>query len=267
MSNRNEHRTLQETWPGHSNTHFGMLLDPTEQSSSAASDKVVEFENQGGEAILIGGSGHIDDAIFQGTVNSVVGVVRDIPIIIFPGHTSQIPVESKGITGVLNYQMILGSGDSQFNKAFPLKAREQFQRILDARGLNSLATLYILCGDPSASVSKVSGIKPANLNDESEQRRVLEVVTKYLNEGIQIIFFDTGSRAQTSVNRHVIQETRVLIDNVAPDTFLFVGGGITGPEQAGIYKDLADCISIGTYFERNGVVNVAQFIAALSTQE
>lgn len=54
-----------------------------------------------------------------------------------------------------------------------------------------------------------------------------------------------------------------MINEISPKTLLFVGGGITEPEQAAQYQGIADCLSVGTYFEKSGIINMDLFLKAI----
>lgn len=188
-----------------------------------------------------------------------------LPIIIFPGHVAQIPQNPNGIAGVLNYTFIVGSDGYDFDTVYPPQARQYVDHTLLQRGIPSVSTLYVLCGDPSATVSQVTGIRPVDTNQPDEQERVLRTVSEWLERGVDCIFFDAGSHANTSANPDMVRATRTLIDNTSSDTLLFVGGGVYQPHQATPYRGVADCISVGTYFEDNGATNTDQFVAVLSS--
>lgn len=254
---------LREIWSDNKSTKLGMLIDPPNQMIEVTASRAREFERRGGDIILIGGSGEIENVIFQSTVESVVNATEDTPIIIFPGHVDQIPLTAEGIVGELNYRHIFGAPGYDFDAAFPPQAREYFDRVLAQRLIPSISTLYILCGDPDATVSKVSGILPVDLNLKSEQERVVEISRHMLTDGVDCIFLDSGSRATSSAKLEVVQMIRELINAITPETLLFVGGGISTPDQARQYKEIADCLSIGTYFENHGVDNVDIFLDSI----
>jgi len=254
---------LSEMWSGQRYTRLAMLIDPPKQSPLVAQTRTAKFLQQGGNAVLIGGSGHIEEGVFQETVDSVVDASVDVPIIIFPGHINQIPRRPDGITGVLNYSFIVGSEGYDFDVVYPPQARQYVHSTLSERGIPSISTLYVLCGDPNASVSRVTGIKPVDTGNVEEQERVLHSVQQWLQRGVDCVFFDAGSHASTSANPDMVRTARELIDEVSPDTLLFIGGGVYQPDNATPYKGVVDCISVGSYFEENGAVNVDQFLTAI----
>lgn len=257
---------LPEMVAGQRVTHLGMLIDPDKQSPDIARARVAQFSQQGGGAILIGGSGSIDDDIFQSTVEAVVGGgVSDIPVIIFPGHIRQIPKSPDKIAGVLNYQYILGSEGYDFDTVYPPEARHYVGQTLEKRGIASVSTLYVLCGDPQATVSRVTGVMPVDTSKPEEQERILRTVETWLQRGVDCVFFDAGSHAPTSANPDMVKAVSGLIDTTSPNTLLFVGGGVYHPHQAKPYKGVVDCISVGTYFEENGVTKMEEFMVNYRT--
>lgn len=264
-------------------SRLGMLIDPDKQDDSVAYFRTRSFLSQGGDnqAILIGGSGEIAPPVFQAAVDAVTAALdqtdAQTPIIIFPGHPLQIPDQetradgTKRIAGVLNYKYIMGAADSRpFEEVYPLKARQYVAHTLFSREIKSVSTLYILCGDPNATVSRVTGIQPIDTHDADEQRRVLEVVHSYVQNGIQCIFFDAGSQAQSSPSLDLIRGARNIINwqrfhtQVPTPTVLFVGGGISSPETAKPYAGLVEVASLGTIFEK-GPVDVSKLIQALES--
>lgn len=198
-------------------------------------------------------------------MQAVVEAPIEVPIIIFPGHVNQIPENPDRIAGVLNYSFIVGSEGYDFDTVYPPQARQYVDHTLQQRGIPSVSTLYVLCGDPSATVSQVTGIRPVDTNKEDEQERVLRTVSEWLERGVDCVFFDAGSHANTSANPDMVRAARSLIDTTSPDTLLFVGGGVYQPHQTTPYKGIADCISVGTYFEDNGVARMDEFMKALSS--
>lgn len=244
-------------------TQLAMLTDPDKQRPEEAAARVAEFVRQGGNFLLIGGSGEIENQLFQDTVHSVVEAAKGTPIIIFPGHLGQIPETANGITGVLNYQDIFGAAGRTFSEVYPPRAQAYVTHTLNERNILSIPTLYVLCGDENTTVIHVTGIKPINTNDPVEHERVLTRVDEWLQKGIGCIFFDAGSHASSSPSLDLIREARAHIDRLSPGTILIVGGGISTPDIASEYKNVAHGLSVGTHFENHGAGDTAKFVAAL----
>jgi heptaprenylglyceryl phosphate synthase len=222
----------------------------------------------GGTVILIGGSGEIDSFIFQGTVEAITRITKSldqISVIIFPGHLGQIPETGEGITGVLNYQYILGSPKTDnFDEAYPVEARRQVEKILQERNLTSISTLYVLCGDPEASVSQVTGISPIDLQQPAQVDYLLFKVEEWLKRGIACVYLEGGSGSSRPVTPEIVGQVRGFIDRYSPQTLLFVGGGINSPEEVRAVVPKANCVVIGTHFETSNIAEMENLLSALT---
>lgn len=249
-------------------TQLGMVIDPEKQTPQEAASRTLGFIKKGGNVVFVGGSGPIDSNIFNDTIGAIAGAAKekDTPIFMLPGDIGQIMMARKEISGVFNYRHIMGSGGNSFDTVYPPSVRKSASESLKKKDISDIATLYVLCGDPNASVSQVSGIRPLNLVSEQAQRQFLYDVRRQLGEGndIDCIFFESGSNSEQRVNTQVILKMREMIDAVSPQTVLVVSGGIKTPNQAGCFAGIADCIDIGSHFEKNGIKDVGDFISTLS---
>lgn len=246
-------------------TQLAIVIDPPNQAPKVASSRVDEFIQRGGRGILIGGSGPIEQNIFQDTVSSIVKITaqyKSIPVWIFPGDVRQIPESATGITGLLNYKQIMGGGGKDFQQVYPEKAREAVSKVLMDRGIESISTLYILCGDPNASVSKVSGILPLDLTCSATSQRFLKDAGFWL-KSVDCVYFESGSGAGQPINLDTVVQTRHLIDKLDTQVSLFVSGGVRNPTHARLFAGIADYVVIGGHFERNGVKDTNEFVTAL----
>lgn len=158
----------------------------------------------------------------------------------------------------------MGCGNS-FDIAYPQKARDFISKTLQERKITSIPTLYVLCGNPNASVSKECGILPLDLSSTSINKRFLEDTNVWLNKGIECVYFESGSGAAHPLNQDTVLETRYLIDRLKPEASLFVSGGIRNPAHARMFAGIADYVVIGGHFERNGVKDTNEFVATLKT--
>lgn len=212
-------------------TLLSMIIDPAEQSPYRAAIRTKNFISNGGNLVMIGGSGQIDDQLFQDTILSVTGITnaKDIPALVLPGHIGQIPASNDGIAGIFNYKRILGEGD--FESAYPKEAREFVDLTLADRQINSISTLYVLCGSSDASVSKVSNILTMDFNNALLRDMFYEEVSGQLNDGVDVIFFEAGSRALGSVNNSVVKAVKEMINVSRAETLVVVSGGISTPQQ------------------------------------
>lgn len=244
-----------------------MLIDPGKQSYEIVSQRVKKFINGGGKMVLVGGSKVNGPLEFESTLHSVTEITRDYPdvaVIIFPGDINQIPSNPQGVKGILNYTFILGSQDgNKFENVFPQEARSYVQKTLKKRGIRSISTLYVLCGNNQASVSQVTGIKPLNLEQQEDKAYFFLNMEKWLKDGIACIYLEGGSGSSKQVLPEIVHRAKELIKKYSPQTLLFVGGGINNPEGVSAIKADADCIVIGNHFEKTDAQDTQQFILAL----
>lgn len=247
-------------------TGLVIIVDPPNQAPIIASARVNEFIQRGGNAVLIGGSGAIESAVFQDTTAAIIEVTTQynpIPVWMLPGHINQILEDVKGLTGVLNYKYILGSGGNTFDKVYPQTAQELVSKTLQARKIPSIPTLYVLCGDPNASVTKECGILPLDFTYPLVSERFLKDANDWIGKGVECLYFESGSNTPQPINQNIVIQTRRLIDGSKNKVILFVSGGIKSPSSARTFAGIADYVVVGGYFERNGVKEVPEFVAAL----
>lgn len=109
--------------------------------------------------------------------------------------------------------------------------------------------MYVLCGDPRASVSQVTGIQPIDLNKIDQSQFLLDKVRSQLRNGIACIYLEGGSGASQAIPVEIVAQVRQLINELSPQTLLFIGGGISKQEQVHTIASYADCIIVGTYLE------------------
>lgn len=243
-----------------------MIVDPPNQPSGITTERVGKFLQEGGSAVLVGGSGFIEPEVFDQTIDAILQATSEnpsIPVWILPGDLRQIPKRNEGIAGVLNYVDILGS-QGNFEVAYPSWAREYVAVTLAQRQIRSLNTLYVLCGDPNASVSRVSGIQPLDLSSLQTREKLVEDTSKQLEAGIDCVFFEAGSNSLEPANTNAVLRVRNLIDAISPTTSLIVSGGIRTPDQARQFAGIADYVNIGGHFERNGTHDTVEFVRAIN---
>jgi heptaprenylglyceryl phosphate synthase len=245
-------------------TRLGIIIDPIKQDPWTAAAKTRRFVNQGGDALFIGGSGYIGKNLFEDTVDAVLSASRDVvPSYILPGHLEQFYFKNRAVTGVLNYREILGASGTPFDSLYPTEDRESVMKSLRKRGIADIGTLYILCGDPSSSVSKVTGITPLDLNQEETRIDFLNKMADWLKKEFECVYFEAGSNGKKPIDKKIVSMIHELAESLSPESAIMVSGGINTPEQAAEYKGIADYVIIGGHFERNGAGDVNDFVTAL----
>lgn len=214
---------------------LAILLDPDKISLSKVSDILAKLHSSGVDYIFVGGS-----TVEKGVTNELVYLLKKqttIPVILFPGHYSQITSHADAI---LFLSLISGRNPeyliSQQVKAVPMIKRS---------GLEVIPTGYILIdGGKESSVQKISETKPIKPMDLEE---ITHTACAGMYMGKKIIYLEAGSGALAPVSPAIIEAVKENI-NIP----LIVGGGIRSEnELRSAFQSGADLVVIGTAFEEN----------------
>jgi geranylgeranylglyceryl phosphate synthase family protein len=264
-----------ELEPWETKCKIAMLVDPAEQSPQDAARRVAQFldagdaaRTAGGQVVLIGGSGPIDSEAFDKTIAAITKVTqkaaKEMAVLVFPGNPEQIPTDSRGVTGLLNYVDVIGASGCHFCDIYPDNIRDHNDLLLRKRKIRSIPTLYVLCGKSDARVSQVTGILPFDLQLADQREQLFAQVRRYLELGTAIVYLEGGSGAAQPISLEIVRGVRQLIDDISPRTLLFVGGGISMPEKVQALNQYANCIVVGTLFERDPQLTRAAALLAAS---
>lgn len=214
---------------------LAILLDPEKVDLELISDSLVNIGNSEVDFIFVGGS-TVEEGLTQRLVKSLKRQTS-IPIVIFPGHFSQI---SSHADAILFLSLISGRNPeyliNQHIKAVPL---------IQNSGLEVIPTGYILIdGGKETSVQKISETLPLS---PQEVQKITDTACAGMYMGKKIIYLEAGSGALNPVQSSVIRAVRRNID--IP---LIVGGGIRSEKDlVQAYESGADLVVIGTAFEEN----------------
>ncbi|MBT5830178.1 MAG: geranylgeranylglyceryl/heptaprenylglyceryl phosphate synthase, partial [Candidatus Latescibacteria bacterium] len=191
---------------------------------------------QGADAILIGGS-FLLSTNFDRMVQEVKQAV-DVPVVIFPGDTSQIAPAADAILFLSlisgrNPELLIG----QHIKAAPL---------LKAHGIEPISTGYVLVDSGQQTTTEyISNTRPLPRN-KPEIAMAHALAAEYL--GMQCVYLDAGSGPAK-----MVPEEMVLAVSEYTSVPLIVGGGIRDPEAARKRVEMgASFIVIGSVFEDRG---------------
>ena len=213
---------------------LAVLLDPDKVKLDEVESLIQKIKNKA-DFIFVGGS-----TVTNGDTQKLVEQLKiftTIPIVLFPGDTSQI-------TDVADAILFLSliSGD---NPEYLIKQQLKSVIALQKTALEIIPTGYILIdGGVETAVQRVSGTKPI-LQDNVELIRQTAIAGMYL--GKQLIYLEAGSGATEAVSQKIIKKVAEKIS--IP---LIVGGGIRTKKQIDdAYNAGADLIVIGTAFEEN----------------
>lgn len=214
---------------------LAILIDPekvTIEKVQVLSDKI---KTSPATHIFVGGSTfsgmHLDELI------ALLKKQTQLPVLIFPGHPSQISNEADGI---LFLSLLSGR-----NPEYLIEHHINSVEALEKSNLEIIPTGYLLIdGGKETAVQRVSQTQPI-------ERHNIELAYKTAKAGEflgkKLIYLEAGSGA----NHHVsLEMIRFVSQNIHIP--LIVGGGIRSMKSIQqVYEAGADLIVIGTAFEND----------------
>lgn len=214
---------------------FAVLIDPEISDRKELSRLVTLAVDAQVDYFFVGGSTVNYDEMDK--VLSFLESVDDIPVIIFPGNTSQLNNKADGL---LYLSLISGR-----NPELLIGKHVESVPFLRTSDLEVMPTGYILVdGGTRSSVAYISNTSPIP-HDQVELCLATALAGQYL--GMQLIYLEAGSGAKRPVSSDTInlvsQELQIP---------LIVGGGIKTPERAQASAEAgADIVVIGNILEKD----------------
>ena len=196
--------------------------------------------------IFVGGSTGGDPTIFiralkekLTTNEALTGLTTNdqIPIILFPGNSSQFTPEADAIL----YLSLLSGDNPEYLVGQQIKSA---RCVRDSR-MDFVPTAYILIdGGVETSTMRVSGTKPIPADDLN---RIVDTCIAAELMGKTAIYLEAGSGALHPVSPDTIRAVRA-----ATSCTIIVGGGIRTTEaMQAAYDAGADLVVIGNHFEQH----------------
>jgi len=184
--------------------------------------------------ILVGGS-----TVEHGRTCAVISAIKRVnrlPVILFPGDSSQISSEADAL---LFLSLISGR-----NPEFLIEQQVRSVEKIKSSDLEVIPTGYILIdGGRETSVQKVSKTVPIN---QKEVKLVVNTALAGQYSGKQLIYLEAGSGAEYPVSSEIIKAVSSSLE--IP---VIVGGGIrTQQQMQNAYKSGATMVVMGTAFEK-----------------
>lgn len=214
---------------------LAILIDPDKIALENLDLLLLKIQKTPATHLFVGGSSVSNNIIDQIIIEAKKHL--NIPILLFPGHPSQI---SKHADGILFLSLISGR-----NSDYLIDFQVQSVPILSQTNLEIIATSYILIdGGCTTAVERVSQTTPLSQDNPSyiaQTARAGEMM------GSQCVYLEAGSGAIKSVSENIIKQVRQHIS--IP---IIVGGGIKNQAQiTATYQAGADLVVIGTAFEND----------------
>ncbi len=214
---------------------FAVLIDPdgiTEESmpeiARLCNAAKVTFLFLGGSLML---SNHIQKII------SIFKNISNIPIVLFPGHPSQVEVQADGLFFL---SLISGRNPDLLIGQHVIAAPKIKQSQLEV-----IPTGYMVIeGGKPTTVSYISNSMPIPADKPD-----IALCTAWAGEllGLRTLYMDAGSGAQTPISTEMIQR---VANNV--EIPLIIGGGIKTAQQAKANLEAgAQVIVVGNAIEKN----------------
>lgn len=214
---------------------LAILIDPEKVAMENVLNLSVKIQTSPATHIFVGGS------TFSGTnLEELITILKrktQLPVLIFPGHPSQISNEADGI---LFLSLLSGR-----NPEYLIEHHINSVEALEKSNLEIIPTGYLLIdGGKETAVQRVSQTQPIEQNN-------IELAYKTAKAGEflgkKLIYLEAGSGA----NQHVsLEMIRFISQNIHIP--LIVGGGIRSMKTIQeVYDAGADLVVIGTAFENN----------------
>ncbi|MBQ9602662.1 MAG: phosphoglycerol geranylgeranyltransferase [Paludibacteraceae bacterium] len=211
---------------------LAVLLDPEKADLS----RLTFTDECHPDYLFVGGSTGGDPTDFVKNLKSAISNLQSkIPIILFPGNSSQFTPEADGI---LFLSLLSGR-----NPEFLVNQQVKAARVIRESQTDFLPTAYILIdGGVETSTMRVSQTKPL---DPADIDTIVDTCMAAELMGKKAIYLEAGSGAIHPVSSQIIKAVREKTS-----VTLIVGGGIRTPEaMQTAYKAGADVVVIGNHFE------------------
>ena len=213
---------------------LAILLDP----EKANLDMLPISDSCHPDYLFVGGSTGGDTTEFVKRLRVKSEELRvKIPIILFPGNSSQFTPEADGI---LFLSLLSGN-----NPEYLVNQQIKSARRIHESHIDFVPTAYILIdGGVETSTMRVTQTKPL---DPADVDTIVDTCIAAQMMGKKAIYLEAGSGAITPVSTEIIKAVRAHTS-----IKLIVGGGIRTPEaMQAAYDAGADIVVIGNHFEEH----------------
>lgn len=213
---------------------LALLLDPEKADLSRLSFTAACHPDY----LFVGGSTGGDTTDFVKNLKSKIAHLKSpIPIILFPGNSSQFTPEADGI---LFLSLLSGR-----NPEFLVDQQVKAARAIRESQMDFVPTAYVLIdGGVVTSTMRVSQTQPL---DPADIDTIVDTCMAAELMGKKAIYLEAGSGAKTPVSADIIRAVRAKTS-----VTLIVGGGIRTPEAMNAAYDAgADVVVIGNHFEEH----------------
>ena len=216
------------------------LIDPDVKNDNNFPQIIETVNKSNFDGLLVGGSRIVDDNFNQRL--SFIKENTDLPIILFPGDSSQI---SENAEAILFLSLLSGRNPKYLIEEQVISAR----RINDLN-IEVIPTGYLLLKtEKKSAVELISNTTPLDMNNTNN---VIDHCLAAQYMGNKLLFLECGSNSDSSVELSLLKQIKNKI--TIP---LMVGGGIKNKEMAlNLAESGASYLVIGSLIEQTLDFNI-----------
>ncbi len=216
------------------------LIDPDAKNDTKL-PKIMETINKSNfDGLLVGGSRIVDDNFNKRL--SFIKENTDLPIVLFPGDSSQISKEAEAI---LFLSLLSGRNPKYLVE----------EQVISARKINDLKIEVIPTGylllktEKKSAVEMISNTSPLEMSDTNN---IIDHCLAAQYMGNKLLFLECGSNSNTSIDLSLLKEIRNKV--TIP---IMVGGGIKDKNMAlSLAESGASYLVIGSLIEQTLDFNI-----------
>ncbi|MEJ2252088.1 MAG: geranylgeranylglyceryl/heptaprenylglyceryl phosphate synthase [Candidatus Lokiarchaeota archaeon] len=214
--------------------HFCLIdPDPLRQSPKKASQMALCAEENGTDAILIGGSTVFDQNYVEKTINAIKEKV-EVPLIIFPGGIANVSPKADAIF----FMSLLNSEDPYFI----IGQQALGSYMIKSAGIEHISMGYLII-EPGASAGWIGNARLLP-RDKPKLTAAYSLAAEMF--GFQMIYLEAGSGGDAIPPEHISLCSQVL------SVPIIAGGGVETKEDARSFVEAgADIIVMGSFIEKN----------------
>ena len=216
------------------------LIDPDAKNDTKLPQIMETINKSNFDGLLVGGSRIVDDNFNKRL--SFIKENTDLPIVLFPGDSSQISKEAEAI---LFLSLLSGRNPKYLVE----------EQVISARKINDLKIEVIPTGylllktEKKSAVEMISNTSPLEMSDTNN---IIDHCLAAQYMGNKLLFLECGSNSNTSIDLSLLKEIRNKV--TIP---IMVGGGIKDKNMAlSLAESGASYLVIGSLIEQTLDFNI-----------
>ena len=216
------------------------LIDPDAKNDTKLPQIMETINKSNFDGLLVGGSRIVDDNFNKRL--SFIKENTDLPIVLFPGDSSQISKEAEAI---LFLSLLSGRNPKYLVE----------EQVISARKINDLEIEVIPTGylllktEKKSAVEMISNTSPLEMSDTNN---IIDHCLAAQYMGNKLLFLECGSNSNTSIDLSLLKEIRNKV--TIP---IMVGGGIKDKNMAlSLAESGASYLVIGSLIEQTLDFNI-----------